>query len=151
MAGADKSFSSVIKKSKELVSFKNAIEKGLANKFKNYGSIKPLNSYTFKTDLPKFEFLESSKKNAEILLGGLQGVDVYYKMSLIDNEIIKAEVNRITLYDTFGAGYDDGGQNDIKQWFPGLLQMFVLQHYKNLNNDLIYRPFTFIIDLDYVE
>ncbi|KFE97097.1 hypothetical protein [Chryseobacterium luteum] len=64
-------------------------------------------------------------------------------------EEIDIEITRVSFLDTFGAGWEDGGGTGmIKQWIPGLVAMFCLQHFKNVNDKSKYQPFAIIIDIE---
>ena len=46
------------------------------------------------------------------------------------------------------AGWEDGGSGSVmKQWLPGLVAMFCLQHFKNVADKFKYQPFTILIDI----
>ena len=83
-------------------------------------------------------------------MGGIQGCEVKFKLYKykISGQII-VEISKVTFLDTFGAGWEDGGAHGMaKQWIPGLVSMFCLQHFKNVTNKSKYQPFTLKIDVE---
>lgn len=81
---------------------------------------------------------------AATIIGGIQAALIYYEIYQ-DTETLEVvvEIPQVIFLDTFGAGWEDGGAYGWKkQWIPGLVQMFVLQHFKNVSDPTKYRPFT---------
>lgn len=83
-------------------------------------------------------------------VGGIQGCIAGYKLYQYEiSKKIEIEIERISFLDTFGAGWEDGGAGGmVKQWIPGLVAMFCLQHFKNTTDKTKYQPFTVIIDIE---
>jgi hypothetical protein len=71
------------------------------------------------------------------IVGGTQGIRA--EIRLINSNTIRVNY---TIFDTFGAGDTDAGRPH-----PGLKQMYVLQHYRNKNNNL-YQPFFLQININ---
>jgi len=140
-----------IKDSDEFKTFIRDLEIELLNKFWNYGYINRRNEpYNFRTTLPYFnsyKAIDPRKNEASTFIGGIQSAKVFYKILRIER-ILKIEIHRVIFYDNFGADWDDGGANDKKQFIPGLVELFCLQHFSNAKKQSNYRPFTIAIDID---
>ncbi|KQS89916.1 hypothetical protein [Chryseobacterium sp. Leaf394] len=120
---------------------------------KKYINESPAKIYQFTTKLPYYsaeEGLNPWVNEIAAFVGGIQGCIASYK--LYQYEISKkgeVEIDRISFLDTFGAGWEDGGAGGmVKQWIPGLVAMFCLQHFKNTTDKAKYQPFTVIIDIE---
>ena len=62
------------------------------------------------------------------LIGGFHKITVEVKNIKYVNGLVYADFNYV-IYDVFGAGYDDVA--GAKQLFPGLTEMYLLQHMRN--------------------
>lgn len=93
--------------------------------------------------------LDSDINEATALVGGVQNALISYKIyKNPEGNDVKVEIPQIILMDTSGAGWEDGGANGWKkQMIPGLVQLFVLQHFKNVDDTSRYRPFPLLIDI----
>lgn len=82
-------------------------------------------------------------------VGGTQGCSASYKLYQYEiSKEIEIEIDKLTFLDTFGAGWEDGGSGGVmKQWIPGLVAMFCLQHFKNVTDKSKYQPFTILIEI----
>ncbi|MEQ3500671.1 PAAR domain-containing protein [Tenacibaculum sp. SSH1-16] len=145
-----------IRDSKRFKSFLSSLKKELKEKYNKDGVIDndstKNTSYKIKTSLPYYGVSSSLNPNmneAATFIGGIQGCLAKYRV--LKNEKtneVKVEIDRVIFLDTFGAGWEDGGANGMaKQWVPGLVAMFCLQHFKNVNNPEKYRPFTVFVDI----
>lgn len=138
--------------------FKETFLEGLKSELKKrYLEKKYINesaakSYQFSTNLPYYSPLEGMNpwvNEVATFVGGIQGCSASYKLYQYEiSKEIEIEIDKVTFLDTFGAGWEDGGSGGvIKQWIPGLVAMFCLQHFKNVTDKSKYQPFTILIDI----
>lgn len=142
-----------IKKSSEFEKFLNSLKEELFSRFnENYFVNKEeKDKYSFKTTLPNYpiqKVINPNKNEVAGFIGGIQVARVFYRIYKIDGDF-EVLIDSVIFYDTFGAGWEDGGAGDgyLKQWAPGLLEMFCLQHFKNATNKDLYRPFTIALNI----
>ncbi|WP_452219809.1 PAAR-like protein [Lacinutrix salivirga] len=109
------------------------------------------NIYRFSTSLPYYSPLQGANPNVNEIatfVGGMQGCLANYQI-VKENGELKAEISNLTFFDTFGAGWEDGGADGAaKQWIPGLVAMFCLQHFKNVKNKTLFQPFTILLNVE---
>lgn len=134
--------------------FLDALKQEIINRYNTNKSINDdINPYQFETKLPYYSASEGFNpyvNEAAAFMGGIQGCIAKFKLYKykISGKII-VEIKKITFLDTFGAGWEDGGANGaVKQWIPGLVSMFCLQHFKNANDKSKYQPFTLKIEIE---
>lgn len=141
---------------KDSSQFKNkfipALEEELVKRYKSkkYISKSSSQKYNFSTSLPyysAYKGLFPSVNEVATFIGGIQGCEADYEIYEEKGEI-SATIKSLSFYDTFGAGWEDGGADGMaKQWIPGLVAMFCLQHFKNVNDPDKYVPFTIRLDI----
>lgn len=122
-------------------------------KEKKYINESPTKIYQFTTKLPYYsaeEGLNPWVNEIATFVGGIQGCIASYKLYQYElSKKVEIEIEKISFLDTFGAGWEDGGARGmVKQWIPGLVAMFCLQHFKNATNKSKYQPFAVIIDIE---
>lgn len=138
--------------------FKETFLEGLKSELKKrYLEKKYINkstakNYQFSTNLPYYSPLEGMNpwvNEVATFVGGIQGCSASYKLYQYEiSKEIEIEIEKVTFLDTFGAGWEDGGSEGVmKQWIPGLVAMFCLQHFKNVTDRSKYQPFTILIDI----
>lgn len=120
---------------------------------KKYISESPTKVYQFSTKLPYYsaeEGLNPWVNEIATFVGGIQGCMASYKLFEYQvSKKIEIEIDKVSFLDTFGAGWEDGGASGMKkQWIPGLVAMFCLQHFKNSTDQSKYQPFTVVIDIE---
>lgn len=134
--------------------FTTSLKTELINRYKSEGHINADSNtiYQITTNLPYYNATEGMNpfvNEVAAFMGGIQGCEVNFKLFKykISGQII-VEIEKVTFLDTFGAGWEDGGANGMKkQWIPGLVSMFCLQHFKNVTNTSKYQPFTLKIEV----
>ncbi|RLJ98630.1 PAAR domain-containing protein [Tenacibaculum discolor] len=141
--------------SERFKSFVSSLKEELKKKYEKDGTINGstgVNLYSIRTSLPYYGVSSSLNPNVNesaTFIGGIQGCVAKFKV--LKNEKtqeVKVEIERVLFLDTFGAGWEDGGANGkAKQWVPGLVAMFCLQHFKNLKSPNKFRPFTVFVDI----
>lgn len=135
--------------------FITSLKTELVNRYKSkkYINSDANTSYQITTNLPYYKAKEGMNifvNEVAAFMGGIQGCEVKFKLYKykISGQII-VEISKVTFLDTFGAGWEDGGAHGMaKQWIPGLVSMFCLQHFKNVTNKSKYQPFTLKIDVE---
>lgn len=149
--------SNPVREIKDSAQFKNNflpnLKKELVDRYKQnkYVSKNSNNIYKFTTSLPYYSALQGANPNVNEIatfVGGMQGCLANYQI-VKDNGEIKAEISNLSFFDTFGAGWEDGGADGTaKQWIPGLVAMFCLQHFKNVKDKTRFQPFTILLNLE---
>ncbi|MBV8326115.1 hypothetical protein [Chryseobacterium sp.] len=122
-------------------------------KEKKYINESPTKIYQFSTKLPYYsaeEGLNPWVNEIATFVGGIQGCIASYKVYEYQiSKKVEIEIDKVSFLDTFGAGWEDGGAGGMKkQWIPGLVAMFCLQHFKNSADQSKYQPFTVVIDIN---
>ncbi|MCX8523664.1 hypothetical protein OF897_06980 [Chryseobacterium formosus] len=136
--------------------FLNNLKEELKKRYKEkkYINQSLTNIYQFSTKLPYYGPAEAIYNpfvnEAAAFIGGIQGCIASYKIYQFQkSKEIDVEISKVSFLDTFGAGWEDGGASGmVKQWIPGLVAMFCLQHFKNVKDKTKYQPFAVIIDID---
>lgn len=140
--------SSAFRKFKEslLAEIKKEMRDGSLKQENNDGTFEILKIKNVK--LPYYWVANVFSKNddAAAILGGIQLAIAKYKLYKEDKKYI-AELISIYFYDTFGAGWEDAC-NTTKSYANGLVAMFVLQHYKNVENPNKYQPFVIGVEIN---
>ncbi len=122
-------------------------------KEKKFISESPTKIYQFSTKLPYYsaeEGLNPWVNEVATFVGGIQGCIASYKLYEYQvSKKVEVEIDKVSFLDTFGAGWEDGGARGMKkQWIPGLVAMFCLQHFKNAADKSKYQPFTVVIEIN---
>lgn len=109
--------------------------------------------YQFSTKLPYYsaeEGLNPWVNEVATFVGGIQGCIASYRLYEYKvSKRVEVEIDKVSFLDTFGAGWEDGGARGMKkQWIPGLVAMFCLQHFKNAADKSKYQPFTVVIEIN---
>ncbi len=128
-----------IEASGEFKKYSQAFEKAAMDFYK---ANKTLDGFKIKAEssLENEPNLNGSSLFLTTTVGGIQGVKAKItKISATDITV------KYTVMDTFGAGTSD--QTGKKQFLPGLVSMYVLQHFKS--NGKSFRPFTNIINIEH--
>ncbi|MGI0117898.1 hypothetical protein [Zooshikella sp. RANM57] len=87
--------------------------------------------------------------NIATFIGGLQALTGSYKIHKQPfTKDTKVFVSDIKLYDTFGAGFNDGSEVDKSKWSERLVSMFILQHFRNANNVYLYQPYVVVVEVE---
>ncbi|HEX8549531.1 MAG TPA: hypothetical protein VF691_21390, partial [Cytophagaceae bacterium] len=77
-------------------------------------------------------------------IGGVQRVNATVLSISTDGNTAQISASYVyRIMDTFGAGTTDG----TRALLPGLVQTYVLQHYRNTNNKSLYRPYMLGVDV----
>ncbi|WP_299219226.1 PAAR-like protein [uncultured Aquimarina sp.] len=149
--------SNPVREIKDSDQFKNdfvpALEKELVDQYKknNYVTKNPQKVYNFRTSLPYYSALQGLNPNVNEIatfVGGIQGCLANYEIYEQDGEI-GATITNLSFFDTFGAGWEDGGADGMaKQWIPGLVSMFCLQHFKNVEDKSKFQPFAIMLNIE---
>lgn len=137
-----------IKNSSQFDEFKKALDSKINNEAKDGSLKKEKEDGTYEIlrikdiALPYYGISEVFMTNddAAAILGGIQLAIVKYKLFKKGSNTFRTKLTDVFFYDTFGAGWDDAC-NTMKSYSDGLVAMFVLQHYKNINNPKKYQPF----------
>ncbi|MBU2713937.1 type VI secretion system Vgr family protein, partial [Zooshikella harenae] len=132
------------------------MKKQVISKLKSIYTSKPLNSKNVTRTLSSvslpyvpIKYAISSLDDAAAFIGGLQALSGRYKVYKHPfTRNTKVFITDIKLYDTFGAGFEDGGGTEKARWSDGLVGMFVLQHYRNVKNSKLYQPFVVVIEVE---
>lgn len=149
--------SNPVKEIKDSSAFKDEflpnLKKELKDRFKskNYINSNTNKVYDFTSNLPYYPVQGGLNPNVNEIttyVGGIQGCIANYEVYKENNQI-DIVIKNLTFLDTFGAGWEDGGAHGmLKQWVPGLLSMFCLQHYKNVKDKTKYQPFAIILNIE---
>ncbi|WP_108868966.1 DUF4280 domain-containing protein [Aquimarina aquimarini] len=133
--------------------FLPALEQELVDRYKSnkYVTRDVNRPYNFKTRLPYYSALQGMNPNVNevaTFVGGIQGCLANYEIYKQDGEI-QATITNLSFFDTFGAGWEDGGADGtMKQWIPGLVAMFCLQHFKNVGDKTKFQPFAIMLNIE---
>lgn len=142
-----------VKDSTDFKEFIENLSNELKDKYIEKGYVKEniWDDFQFKARLPYYSAsrsLDPRVNEIVTFVGGIQGAYVNYEVYK-NGEEIEIEIKKVSFLDTFGAGWEDGGaEGMMKQWIPGLVAMFCLQHFKNVNDKTKYQPFMVILDLE---
>ncbi|MGY3793350.1 DUF4280 domain-containing protein [uncultured Aquimarina sp.] len=142
-----------IKDSSQFKEFIPKLEQELVDQYKknNYVTKNPQKVYNFSTSLPYYSALQGVNPNVNevaTFVGGIQGCLANYEIYDQDGEI-GATITNLSFFDTFGAGWEDGGADGMaKQWIPGLVAMFCLQHFKNVDDKSKFQPFAIMLNIE---
>lgn len=141
-----------IKDSSEFKVFLNSLESELKARYFSEGAIKN-GENGFNTSFPYYSpfrgAIDYRINEVATFVGGIQACEIFYELYEYSNNKIDLKIKKVIFYDTFGAGWEDGGAKGIKkQWIPGLVEMFILQHFMNVNNPTKHQPFTVIIEIE---
>lgn len=141
-----------IKNSSQFLIFKERLLRKLQSEIRD-GSLKKEKkdgTYDILTiddvSLPFYGLSDAVGKNDDVatFVGGLQLCIIEYELYRDNNQYI-VYITKYMFYDTFGAGWDDACGTKKSLLSSGLVSMFVLQHYKNIEMPNKYQPFVVAI------
>ena len=142
--GTNSTISKEIFNDKRFQGFATQFEDATVKYFKSFGS---LNGFNGEKNLPQLFDLSGIRNNLFLAatIGGVQNVVATVTAIRVENDGHIIASFYYTLHDAFGAGTTDGTRTE----FPGLVDMYVLQHYRNLNNNK-YKPFILDVSMNRV-
>ena len=137
VAGSNGFVASEIERDKGFINYANNFEKKALEYFKINKNLEGFKGEDYLVNRVQFQGANPIKGASlflKTMIGGTQGASAM--ITKITSTQIKVTYN---IYDVFGAGRTDGG----RFIFPGLQAMFILQHYRNVDNESkgLYKPF----------